>query len=387
MNILIAVVVFLIIASMVQLVRVGELISQIKNQDTNKVTEKDNKTQSLLFFIIGGVIYLALVLWQFKYWGIHILPPASSVHGEVIDGLMNFTLGLIILVFFITQPLLVWFVFKYRKAEGNETAFYYPHNNKLELIWTVVPTIVLTAVILYGLNVWNQITGPPDEEATIIEVYSKQFSWTARYAGKDNQLGDADFRLVAGDNELGVISNTTKEYLISEYLPTKISELEKKINNSSKFSEKKKITEKLKKAKKQKERIINYLSDNPRSSEKLLSAEDDIVTNTVHLVVDKPVLLKFRSQDVIHSAYLPHFRVQMNCVPGMVTQFAFTPTQTTKEMKEQEGEDFEFILLCNKICGIAHYNMQMKFIVETQAEYDKWMKEQETLSQKLLTQN
>jgi cytochrome c oxidase subunit 2 len=387
MNILIAVVVFLIIASMVQLVRVGELISQIKNQDTNKVTEKDNKTQSLLFFIIGGVIYLALVLWQFKYWGIHILPPASSVHGEVIDGLMNFTLGLIILVFFITQPLLVWFVFKYRKAEGNETAFYYPHNNKLELIWTVVPTIVLTAVILYGLNVWNQITGPPDEEATIIEVYSKQFSWTARYAGKDNQLGDADFRLVAGDNELGVISNTTKEYLISEYLPTKISELEKKINNSSKFSEKKKITEKLKKAKKQKERIINYLSDNPKSSEKLLSAEDDIVTNTVHLVVDKPVLLKFRSQDVIHSAYLPHFRVQMNCVPGMVTQFAFTPTQTTKEMKEQEGEDFEFILLCNKICGIAHYNMQMKFIVETQAEYDKWMKEQETLSQKLLTQN
>ena len=387
MNILIAVVVFLIIASMVQLVRVGELISQIKNQDTNKVTEKDNKTQSLLFFIIGGVIYLALVLWQFKYWGIHILPPASSVHGEVIDGLMNFTLGLIILVFFITQPLLVWFVFKYRKAEGNETAFYYPHNNKLELIWTVVPTIVLTAVILYGLNVWNQITGPPDEEATIIEVYSKQFSWTARYAGKDNQLGDADFRLVAGDNELGVISNTTKEYLISEYLPTKISELEKKINNSSKFSEKKKMTENLKKLKEQKERIINYFADNPKSSEKLLSAEDDIVTNTVHLVVDKPVLLKFRSQDVIHSAYLPHFRVQMNCVPGMVTQFAFTPTQTTKEMKEQEGEDFEFILLCNKICGIAHYNMQMKFIVETQAEYDKWMKEQETLSQKLLTQN
>ena len=78
---------------------------------------------------------------------------------------------------------------------------------------------------------------------------------------------------------------------------------------------------------------------------------DDKVVREVHLVVDKPVLLKFRSQDVIHSAFLPHFRVQMNCVPGLSTQFAFTPTQTTKEMKIQEGEDFDYVLLCNKICG------------------------------------
>jgi cytochrome c oxidase subunit 2 len=110
---------------------------------------------------------------------------------------------------------------------------------------------------------------------------------------------------------------------------------------------------------------------------------DDIVTREVHIVVDKPVLLKMRSQDVIHSAFLPHFRVQMNCVPGMITQFPFTPTQTTKEMKEQEGEDFEFTLLCNKICGAAHYNMKMTFIVETQEEYDQWMSSQETLKNSL----
>jgi heme/copper-type cytochrome/quinol oxidase subunit 2 len=111
--------------------------------------------------------------------------------------------------------------------------------------------------------------------------------------------------------------------------------------------------------------------------------------NEVHLVKGESVLLKFRSQDVIHSAYLPHFRVQMNCVPGMTTQFAFTPTQTTADMKEQEGEDFEFILLCNKICGTLHYNMQMRLIVETQEEHEKWLEnsEQETLSGKLLTQN
>ena len=106
----------------------------------------------------------------------------------------------------------------------------------------------------------------------------------------------------------------------------------------------------------------------------------------IHLVVGEPVLLKFRSRDVIHSAFLPHFRVQMNCVPGLSTQFAFTPTQTTKEMKEQEGEDFEYVLLCNKICGSAHYNMQMKFVVETQEEYDTWIATQKTLKEKLLTQ-
>jgi cytochrome c oxidase subunit 2 len=237
---------------------------------------------------------------------------------------MQFTMLLIIFVFFITQPILFWYGYKYNKNKKNPVAFFFPHNNKLEVIWTVVPTIVLTAVILYGLSAWDQITNADTSKSQVIEVYSKQFSWTARYSGADNTLGNANFRLVEGKNALGVDMEDS-------------------------------------------------------------NATDDIMTREVHLVKDKPVLLKFRSQDVIHSAYLPHFRVQMNCVPGMTTQFAFTPTQTTAEMKNQEGEDFEFILLCNKICGVAHYNMQMKFIVETQEEYDAWIASKKTLSQKLLT--
>ncbi len=324
-NILIFLVAFMVIAICVKLMNLNDLLARIQNIDINEVTYKDNRVQSFLFFAIAGVIYLALVLWQFKYWGIHILPPASSIHGETIDGLMNFTLGLIIIVFFITQPLLVWFAFKYKKTKQNEDAYFYPRNDKLEIIWTIVPTIVLTAVIIYGLKTWNSITHADIEDANIVEVYAKQFNWTARYAGEDNTLGAANFRLVEGKNILGVDMKDEK-------------------------------------------------------------AADDKIANEVHLVVDKPVLLKFRSQDVIHSAYLPHFRVQMNCVPGMTTQFGFTPTQTTKEIKSQEGEDFEFILLCNKICGIAHFNMQMKFIVETQEEYDAWLDSQKTLSENLLTQ-
>jgi len=320
-SILVGLIILLSVIVLVQVLRVNELISEVKNEDPNEITEKDNNTQGILTFLIVGVLFLAFVLWQFKYWGIHILPPASSLHGATIDTLMNVTLGLIIFVFFLTQPVLAWFSFKYRGLK-NSAAYYYPHNNKLEVIWTVVPTLVLTPLIIYGLNVWNDITNADTTNSKVIELYAKQFNWTARYAGEDNSLGKANYKLVKGLNELGV-----------------------------------------------------DMEDE--------NAGDDIITREVHLVIDQPVLLKMRSQDVIHSAFLPHFRVQMNCVPGMTTQFGFTPTQTTAEMKEQEGEDFEFVLLCNKICGAAHYNMKMKFIVESQEEYDTWMASQKTLKNTL----
>ena len=113
------------------------------------------------------------------------------------------------------------------------------------------------------------------------------------------------------------------------------------------------------------------------SEDQLLAANDDFVVKELHLPVGKKVLFKFRSQDVIHSAYLLHFRVQMNCVPGTTTQFAFTPTITSESMKKEvENDLFEYVLLCNKICGNAHYNMQMKVIVETEEEYNSWLKEQ-----------
>jgi len=306
---------------LVQLLRVNELISQVKNEDPNLVNDQDNQTQGLLVFLIAGVLFLGSVLWQFKYWGIHILPPASSIHGATIDTLMQVTCALILFVFFITQPILAWFTYKYRGNSKNK-AHYFVHNNKLELAWTIIPALVLTPLIIYGLNVWNNITNVDTSNSQVIELYAKQFGWAARYSGNDNLLGRTDFRLVKGMNELGV----------------------------------------------------NMEDEN---------AFDDFITREVHLVVNKPVLLKMRSQDVIHSAFLPHFRVQMNCVPGMSTQFGFTPTQTTAEMKEQEGENFDFTLLCNKICGAAHYNMKMTFIVETEEEYNKWISSQNTLKNTL----
>ena len=319
-NVLIAVVVLLTIAAMVQLVRVNELLSEITNKDTNEVTDEDNNKNGILFLSIGFG-FLAFVIWQMITWDHLLLPPASSVHGAEIDTLMKVSMTLILVVFFALSPMLFYFAYKYRGRADNK-AYFFAHNNKLEIVWTVVPTIILTALIIYGLRTWDRAMNPDITDATVIEVYSKQFDWTARYSGDDNILGEANYKLVEGRNTLGVDINDE-------------------------------------------------------------NASDDIVVREVHLPVNKPVLLKFRSRDVIHSAFLPHFRVQMNCVPGLSTQFAFTPTKTTQEMKEAEGEDFEYVLLCNKICGSAHFNMQMKFVVESEEDYNKWIASQKTLKNTL----
>lgn len=319
-NILIALVVILTIAALVQLVRVNELLSEITDKDTNAVTDDDNKKNGILF-LLTIPLFMGFVVWQMVTWDHLLLPPASSIHGAEIDSLMKVSMTLILVVFFILTPMLFFFAYKYRGKKGN-TAYFFSHNNKLEIIWTVVPTIILTVLIVYGLKTWDRAMNTNFSDATVIEIYSKQFDWTARYSGLDKVLGKSNYRLVKGKNVLGV----------------------------------------------------DMLDKN---------SLDDMVVREVHLPVNKPVLLMFRSRDVIHSAFLPHFRVQMNCVPGLSTQFAFTPTKTTAQMKESEGDDFEYVLLCNKICGSAHYNMQMKFIIESEEDYNKWISSQKTVQNTL----
>lgn len=329
---------FLIIAltviGLVQVVRIIELATKLKGPQDKIITDQDNRYNALAMLLVG-LGFTIFVAYSFKLWGHLILPDPVSIHGEGIKLLWDTSMALILVTFFITQTLLFVFTYKYRGREGN-TALFQTHNNKLELLWTSVPAVVLTGLILFGLSTWNKTMVPDTTNAKIVEVYAQQFNWTVRYAGDDNLLGRAHYTLIGGVNTLGV-----------------------DINDSTSF--------------------------------------DDKIVREIHLPVDQQVLMKFRSQDVIHSAYLPHFNVQMNCVPGMNTQFAFTPTKTTKDMREdpemiermkfinearaKRGEspvEFDYVLLCNKICGSAHYNMQIKVIIETQEEYDAWLKEQET---------
>lgn len=325
-----------------QLIRISEITSEIKKEDTTGLpSHKENDMQGKLLF---GVLILILIgfVYTIVEWGPRVLPTPGSVHGEKTDFLFYITLGIISLAFLITQPILFYFSYKYRGLKGTK-ASYVEHNNKLELIWTLIPGFVLVVLISYGLSTWVKITNPKfDEDPIVIELYAKQFGWTARIAGEDNKLGYANVRFIEDVNILGIDKNDP------------------------------------------------------------YGLDDIVVQNTIKIPVNKPINLKFRSQDVIHSAYLPHFRVQMNCVPGAVTEFSFIPNKTTEEMRrdpkvikqiseinkirEKKGEDkyeFNYVLLCNKICGSAHYNMQMTFEVVSEEEYYNWLKEQKTFAQSI----
>lgn len=342
-TLLTAVVVILAIIAIVQIVRIFEVSSTMSGEDvpqSGQPTPKENDLFGKILILLGiGLVVFSI--WSFFSWGDYTLPKPASEHGVETDRLLWITMSIIGLVYLITQPLLFWFSFKYRGRKGQK-AVYIEHNNKLEALWTVVPTIVLAIIIIYGIFTWGSIMYPEyDEEPIVVELYAKQFGWTARLAGEDNILGDANVRFVEGTNTLGI--------------------------NESDFN-----------------------------------GFDDVIVNELHLPVGKPVLFKMRSQDVIHSAYIPHFRLQMNCVPGAVTQFGFTPNITTAEMRQdakvirqithinelrdemgEEPYEFDFVLMCNKICGAAHYNMQLKIVVETEEEYNQWLKEQTTFAETL----
>jgi cytochrome c oxidase subunit 2 len=326
-------------------------LSQTERNTSQVANDNDNNTQGKLMFAFLVFIYL-LTLYSFYAWGDVLLPEAASEHGSQYDNLMWISFALIFFVQTVTQALLYYFSYKYRGQKGKK-ALFYADNDVLEAIWTIIPVITLAGLILYGLYTWTTImTVEENDEALVVELYAQQFNWKARYSGQDGVLGDANVRFLQdfdGKNQVGIDATDP-------------------------------------------------------------NGLDDVIVQELHLPVGREIIFKMRSQDVLHSAYMPHFRAQMNCVPGMITEFAFTPVITTDEMRQKpdmiakvkkinkirvekskalvaNGEEalepytFDYLLLCNKICGASHYNMQMKIIVETPEEYEKWIAQQPTFAQ------
>tara|TARA_R110002074_G_scaffold333723_1_gene503923 strand:- start:276 stop:1289 length:1014 start_codon:yes stop_codon:yes gene_type:complete len=314
-------------------------ITRIMNLRGVIATDKDNDRQGKYFILFGVFIY-ALMIYCLIGMNVLMLPESASFEGENDDLLFDISFWMIGIVQFIMQFLIFFFTYKYRGKKEKKAKFY-ADSHKLELIWTVIPGIVIIVLIGFGIFQWTEVMNIDENEETIvIEVYAKQFAWQARYAGADNTLGLGNVNFIdESTNPMGV-----------------------------------------------------DMSD--------AASQDDKQVTELHLPKGKKVLFKFRSQDVLHSAYMPHFRAQMNCVPGMVTQFGFTPKYTTEEMRQQseviaktqginkirseKGEDlyeFDYVLLCNKICGASHYSMQMKIVVEEEEDYKKWLAEQPTLAE------
>ena len=266
-----------------------------------------------LLFLIGG---LYGTYWSLTVQGNEILPESASVHGVQIDFMFWTTTVITLFVFFITQILLFGFAFKYRGSDKRK-GYYYPHNNTVEKVWTIIPAIVLTILVVFGFFTWRTVTNTDNLKGDInIDITGHQFAWEIRYPGKDGKLGEVNYQLYTPNNILGV----------------------------------------------------NFKDRN---------SFDDLKADTLVLPVNREIRINIHAQDVIHSVYMPHFRVQMNAVPGLPTFFKFTPTITTADMRNRlDNPAFEYLLYCNKICGSGHYNMQKVVRVVSEAEYQAWLGKQ-----------
>lgn len=277
----------------------------------------NNNVQAYLLFIFLFV-FLAGVYYSYTVWGAWSWRDAATVHGKEYDAMFITTLIVTTLVLVLTHIVLLTFTFIYR-MKAKRKAYFYPHNDTLERIWTIVPAIVLTILVLFGFFTWRTITNVPEElqkSAIQIEVMGEQFAWNVRYPGTDGVFGKRNFKLTTGSNPYGID-----------------------------FDDK--------------------------------SAWDDIQGEHIVIPVNKSVRFHILSKDIIHSFYIPDFRVQINAVPGMTNYFQFTPTVTTEEMRDRMNDpNYDFIMLCNKICGTGHWNMGKKVVVVTEAEYKDWLSRQ-----------
>jgi Heme/copper-type cytochrome/quinol oxidases, subunit 2 len=328
-----------------QIAKASEYVSILKGE--KKAFEQNNRINAFLmvvFLVLGliGVWWCNKLLYKKT-----LLPyPSASELGTNIDTMMWITLAITGAVFFATQILLFWFAYKYQHSDKRK-AFYYPHNNKLEIIWTTIPAIALCVLVGFGLFYWFKITGEAPKDAMVVEVTGKQFQWIYRYPGKDNTFGKKYFRLISpGSNDLGMLWNDT--VLVKEtkggghgdhgHVP---------VDNKT------------------------VIKADP-------AGYDDIIqSSALYVVKGEPVKLVINAQDVIHDVGLPHFRLKMDAVPGTPTTLWFTPTYTTEEMKKITGNpNFEYEIACDQMCGNGHYTMRGVVKVVTRDEFILWRAQQ-----------
>lgn len=431
------------VIALAQLAKVGQLTSLIRNKKEEDISDADTRLNGGLFIAFMVAFYASFIFLIVRYGDYN--PPAASAHGESYDTLMDFNMYIIIAVFFLVNSALFIFANKYRFDKERKARFF-AHDNRLELIWTVIPSIVLAVIIIFGLRTWNEMTGDASDDALRVEVYSKQFDWTARYPGADGEFGLANYNLITPTNPLGIVTQDGVTEALAEIegqiasleaelahergrLLAEMASIEDQLHSgdhhghghnaqgenhgddhdhhgiSSEF--KANLEARLHEvehmlasdnvvvlsnaAAEAKEGKLHRLKRHRQRIEEVkpfdydggiaaweAGADDKIMKSEFHLPVGREVEFVFRSRDVIHSAYMPHFRAQMNTVPGVPTRFKMTPTITSDSMRTiLDDPDFNYVLLCNKVCGAAHFNMQMAVVVETEAEYNAWLESQE----------
>jgi len=312
-NFIIGVVIVLFLIIAYLLFRIQTLVS-LSKKSKERVGMSNSVNGALM--VIVPLIGLILAIWYSGVAAQYFLPEAASVHGQATDDLFWITMGIIIAMFLITNIALFGISFLYQYRKGAKSSYFHD-NTRLETIWTIVPAVIMAILVFYGNKVWWDIKSPEFKEKPIqLEIMGHQFAWKVRYPGPDDSLGTYDFRLIDNINEMGID-----------------------------FEDK--------------------------------ASSDDFMPSEIHIPVNKPIIFKIRARDVLHSVFAPHFRLKMDAVPGMPTHFAFIPTKTTQQMRNDLGNpDFNYEIACTEVCGKGHFAMKYIIVVESEEEYKKWLAEQ-----------
>jgi cytochrome c oxidase subunit 2 len=227
------------------------------------------------------------------------LPALKGDRGAIDHGIAV-SLAVTGVVFVLTNLLLAWVSYRYQDAPGAVASYWHDHAG-LEWSWTAVTAMILFFFLFSALHLWGQIVNtPPPADAMLIEVTGQQFAWNVRYPGKDGVLGRTDHGQASQENAIGLDKSDPA------------------------------------------------------------SADDVLLLNQLYLPQGRPVSVQIRSLDVLHSFFLPNFRVKQDAVPGMTVQTWFVP---------REAGDFE--IACAEHCGLGHYRMRGQVHVVPAAEFDQ----------------
>ena len=253
------------------------------------------------------------------------LPALAATHGAQIDSLIGWIHVFMFVLFVGWGSFFVYTLIRFRKSRhpvATYTGVTSPAGKYSE-----IGVAVVEAVLLFGfaIPIWAARVDrvPPEHEALVVQVTAEQFAWNVRYAGPDRVFGRTDIKLVdLQSNPLGL----------------------------------------------------------DRSDP---AAKDDVVTlNQLYLPANKPVILKLRSKDVIHSFGVPEFRVKQDAIPGYTIPVYFVPDVTTAEMRTRTGNpEFQYEIACAQLCGLGHYRMRGFVTVQTPEEFQSWLDEQVELVQ------
>ncbi len=261
------------------------------------------KNLYLKFLFVGALLLLggaSGVLAEVRESNLYWAPEAATKGAKKVDALLNFIFYLTATAFVLTQTVYIYYLVKYRRRPGSKA--YYSHgNNKLEIIWTAIPTAIFLGLVIYSNRLWAELHSPPPDDAVKIDVVSYQFGWDFRYAGADGQLGAIDVHSYSVDNKFGLVPDDA-------------------------------------------------------------AGDDDFSSTELVIPVGRAAHIYLHSRDVIHSFYVPEFRLYQAAVPGRTIAWVwFEPTRTGN-----------FELACSQICGSGHYNMKAPIRVVSQEEFEKW---------------